>query len=186
MLTKPAPNIKYPVVDGMKICSKCKVNKSVDNFSIRKEMKSKYNSICKECNKHHRTIVVGDHKRKMSLEWYHANIDRARKDKRDYYWANLEKSRDRVKRYSLMVNFGISLEEYQNMLKNQDYKCAICKDPPSDNKCLSVDHNHITGQVRGLLCTKCNSAIAYLKEDKSIIQNALSYLTKYNECLSAK
>lgn len=57
--------------------------------------------------------------------------------------------------YELRRDFGITVEQYAEMLASQDGVCAICQKPPTRVP-LAVDHDHQTGRVRGLLCTACN------------------------------
>lgn len=79
----------------------------------------------------------------------------------------------------LKYSFGISLEDYNNILKNQDNKCAICR--ISANKCpkgLYVDHCHKTGQIRGLLCNNCNTGIGMLQDSSELCDTASRYLSK--------
>lgn len=67
--------------------------------------------------------------------------------------------------------YRISLADYANMLTSQAGKCAACGDPPTGKgthggvPVLAVDHDHVTGEVRGLLCANCNKALGYLKDD---------------------
>ena len=77
----------------------------------------------------------------------------------------------------LKRHYGITQEEYDAMLIKQAGGCAICGKPPLDVKFLSVDHNHQTGKVRGLLCRKCNLAIGILQDDPSLLRRAVNYLT---------
>ena len=77
----------------------------------------------------------------------------------------------------LMCKYGISLDEYNILLEQQDGKCAICGIHESKvDRNLSVDHNHETGKVRGLLCINCNSALGMFKDDYQIILKAVKYL----------
>jgi len=69
--------------------------------------------------------------------------------------------------------YGLSLDEYNHMLINQDSSCAICSRHDIQ---LYVDHCHSSGKVRGLLCQHCNSGIGFLKDDPEIIRAALQYL----------
>jgi hypothetical protein len=78
--------------------------------------------------------------------------------------------------YRLRSNYGISLEEYDAMLARQGGVCAICKKPPAKGKRLVVDHCHLTGMVRGLLCGKCNSLLAFGNDDPDIMRAAIAYL----------
>ena len=79
---------------------------------------------------------------------------------------------------NLRHKFGITLEDYDSMLEQQDGKCAICKSEDSKGKRFSVDHNHKTGEVRGLLCNPCNVAIGLLKDSPEVIDSAKEYLLK--------
>jgi hypothetical protein len=82
----------------------------------------------------------------------------------------------------LKYNYGITLEEYNNKLKEQDNLCAICKlDKPGGNGDFYVDHNHITGQVRGLLCHWCNFMIGQSKENLDTLQAGIDYLKKWSQ-----
>ena len=82
--------------------------------------------------------------------------------------------------------YGLTPEDYQLMFNNQNGVCAICKKPESVlNKTgtvrnLAVDHCHITGKVRGLLCTNCNIALGKFQDDKNLLRDALSYLEVHN------
>ena len=100
-----------------------------------------------------------------------------------YYHVNGGKLKHRS--YILNQKFGISLDEYNELLKLQGGVCAICEQECASGKELAVDHNHNTGEIRGLLCTRCNSAIGNLKEDPKIIMNAYDYLhrTTWNKGL---
>jgi len=84
----------------------------------------------------------------------------------------------------LRRTFNLSLQEYGEILVAQNGVCAICNQPErtkrnGKTKALSVDHNHETGKIRGLLCHDCNTAIGKLKEDKMIFLSAIRYLEKH-------
>ena len=79
--------------------------------------------------------------------------------------------------------YGITIQEYLDIAEQQDFVCAIChKVNFAMNTChsgvLVVDHNHKTGEVRGLLCHNCNRAIGLLQDDVYNLQNAISYLER--------
>ena len=73
--------------------------------------------------------------------------------------------------------YNITLEDYDNMLEAQDYKCAICSstDPGKQGRFV-VDHNHETEEVRGLLCWSCNVGIGHMKDDPNVLLSAAQYL----------
>jgi hypothetical protein len=74
--------------------------------------------------------------------------------------------------------YGITLEEYEVLLKNQNSGCAICGAENADSKGrrLHVDHCHSTDRVRGLLCKDCNTLLGYAKDQPEILQKAAIYL----------
>ena len=73
--------------------------------------------------------------------------------------------------------YGLTIEDYEKLLIKQDNKCAICKSAPCGRwNQLDVDHCHTTGNVRGLLCHKCNRALGLLGDDLKLVVRAASYL----------
>lgn len=93
---------------------------------------------------------------------------------------------DKVRNYKLKYNFGITLKQYNEMLKDQNGVCAICehsetvRDHKTDQlKYLSVDHEHSTGKVRALLCNSCNTGLGMFQDDSNILLAASQYLEIY-------
>lgn len=79
----------------------------------------------------------------------------------------------------LRYKYGVTLGEYSIKLEDQNGKCAICKRYPEEGKRLEVDHNHITNQIRGLLCNPCNLGIGRLEDDPTLLRSAIAYLERY-------
>ncbi len=139
-----------------KKCKTCNKRKNIDKFYYNR-LRSCYHVHCIKC-------TLNNEKKKLAVNPEHFQNKRLKK------------------------NFGITLETYNKMSTQQDHLCNICKKPEStvngaSNKIqkLAVDHNHITGKIRGLLCAECNLALGKFKEDISILTNAIEYLRKYNE-----
>lgn len=80
--------------------------------------------------------------------------------------------------YRYQKVFGISLGEYEGMLKQQHGRCALCLAiPQCDQKSrLHVDHCHATGKIRGLLCSKCNTGIGLLQDSPELMRRAAEYV----------
>lgn len=142
-----------------KVCKTCKTEKEFSEFykkakhpsrGIRVEgTTSEYDSQCKVCFK-----ARMQHKRD-TIPGYRKNVD-------------------------LKHNFGITLDDYNEMLKKQNYRCEVCLRHESEfSRKLSVDHNHSTGKIRGLLCSQCNTALGKLREDEETINRLLKYIEKY-------
>jgi uncharacterized protein (UPF0264 family) len=85
-----------------------------------------------------------------------------------------------VKNSRLMCDYGITIDEYEAMEKNQGLGCAICGGIQSDDRGLAVDHNHDTGKVRGLLCSSCNRAMGGFKDSSVLLRKAADYLDENN------
>ena len=75
--------------------------------------------------------------------------------------------------------FGITLDDYNRILKSQNNRCAICNGTETGriaSKYFAVDHCHTTGKVRGLLCNHCNTGIGHMKDDIELLEKAIAYL----------
>ena len=83
-----------------------------------------------------------------------------------------------IQRYSL---YGMTKPIYDQTFKEQDGLCAMCSNPlPDDPLRVHVDHCHKQGDVRGLLCGRCNNALGYI-EDEELVLNAKRYLATHRE-----
>lgn len=87
-----------------------------------------------------------------------------------------------IRERNLWKRFRLTLVQYQEMFDSQDGRCAICKEPErrigKDGKMfpLCVDHDHVTGVIRKLLCGDCNTAIGLMKDSILRLQSAITYL----------
>lgn len=81
-------------------------------------------------------------------------------------------------RYLLRV-YGITEKEFEDKISHQSGRCAICSSIFTSTKHTHIDHNHTTGKVRGLLCSRCNHLLGHAKESLQTLQNAVEYL-KYH------
>jgi hypothetical protein len=95
---------------------------------------------------------------------------------RKWYEANKERMQEVNRRNHLQREYGITPERYAELLFLQGGTCAICKEECPTGKRLSVDHNHETGEVRGLLCYPCNFWIGHLERQPELFQVAIKYL----------
>ena len=137
-----------------RICRVCKKDKNLleDYYLSRKDptKKSSYSYECKEC-----TV-------KRTTEYNKKNS----KSVRSQY---------------LKRNYGLTFEEFETMLSDQDNCCAVCggKETYGRHKRFTVDHNHNTGKVRGLLCHRCNTAIGLVNEDIHTLKSMIQYLESH-------
>jgi hypothetical protein len=84
------------------------------------------------------------------------------------------KARERDYRKEALAKYGLTIEQYEEMLKAQGGGCFICGEPPEKNLC--VDHSHDTRMVRGLLCLTCNLGLGHFKDDRRLTHAATHYL----------
>lgn len=158
----------------MKICTSCKVNKELVCFSINKAKPSGLQTHCKECQK-----------------TYYFNKSRLRvlSNSARRYAAKKEDilAKQRLRKTEISHNkrinqlkdlYGMSLSDYDTIFKNQLGSCAICEGVNLDGKRLSVDHDHKTGKVRGLLCANCNLMIGNSKDSVGTLIKGSEYLEK--------
>lgn len=86
--------------------------------------------------------------------------------------------KEQIRDYQLRKDYGISLEQYNLMLDNQNGKCSLCESLPGPKR-LAVDHDHVTGKVRSLLCNHCNVGIGHLKDNPELIEKAAIYIKQH-------
>lgn len=96
----------------------------------------------------------------------HGRSDKSRDDYYDYH-----------REYHIKRKYGLSIDQYNDMICAQDGKCVICGYLFGQRKGdISVDHCHSTNKVRGLLCDLCNRGLGYFKDDVQALSNAINYL----------
>ena len=88
----------------------------------------------------------------------------------------------KYKKYRLRRKFGLTPEQYEQMLNVQESKCGICGKHQKEFKiALAVDHDHKTNEIRGLLCSKCNRLLGDSNDNSETLLNAIQYLNKHNK-----
>src|SRR5712691_9437778 len=128
-------------------------------------------------------------RRRASNRRYHAAHKAEINERNRRRWANDPAYRARNKATSTrssrarrLKHFGMSLLEYELRLAQQNGACAICKKTPK-RRLLCIDHCHVTGKVRGLLCTRCNAALGSFEDDPNLMQAGADYLGVFYESL---
>lgn len=91
-------------------------------------------------------------------------------------WA--EENPDAVREKHLKRTYGLTLAQYDELLERQGGACGACQGPPTVHGRFFVDHDHMTGRVRGLLCHQCNSALGYARDDLEVLKKLISYLKR--------
>lgn len=128
------------------------------------------------------------HKKEYRLRYYQENKERINQKKAEYRKAYRSNGLpDTEVDYYMRNQYGISLEDYNRLLSEQNGGCAICGTPPGGNvkqKRLHIDHDHETGEVRGLLCQHCNQALGFLNDDVDRLMAAAVYLLQVRSVLT--
>lgn len=147
------------------LCKACIQEKPPDHFYLRQrstkygKSRASYSTKCKICSNEERAIYRANNKEKCDLADTNSRLKRS---------------------------YGIDIHQYNQLFKEQNGSCKCCNRHQSEfKKGLVVDHCHATNIVRGLLCTPCNLALGYVKDDIKVLNNLIKYLNNSSE-LAAK
>src|SRR5207247_2731565 len=99
---------------------------------------------------------------------------------KEYYQRNKERIKERVSAYrkrtklaNRLSQYDLTIEEYEKLLEQQEGCCAICQEPVD-----VIDHNHKTGETRGLLCRACNAGLGMFRDSTNLLLMACKYLER--------
>ena len=207
--TKP---IKKKLLDPSslsKVCPGCGVEKNKEQgFWKNKASRDGYASRCKNCSKDAtqkwRHSEIGRAKTRSHQEqWRANNPSKVRASKKRYRQENLEQvkaaiqkcweeNREEYKlshwRYWLKKKYGLTEDRFYELMREQNYRCAICgrleKDSRKQKFC--VDHCHDTGVVRGLLCFGCNTMLGNANDSIEIMEAAIAYIKRFPKNIAPK
>jgi hypothetical protein len=164
----------------MKVCYSCNEEKALTEFYKNRAKKDGFADECKNCNKLRAKKYREDNREKIA-EWqreYRKKPEYKRRKNALARQANKVKP-DLRRNAMLKYMYGITLDQYNKILKDQDYRCAVCKKHESNEKrSLHVDHDHNTGEIRGLLCNYCNSRFIGRHRDPERYRQAAEYLAQ--------
>ncbi len=117
-----------------------------------------------------------------AAEWQKQHSEYENRKSRQWRQDNRERFAATSRNSILKRKYGITDAQFNEILAAQNYVCAVCKrDEPRANSKLAVDHCHATGKVRGLLCTKCNTAIGLLDDSPGLAMELLNYMKKHRQ-----
>ena len=99
------------------------------------------------------------------------------KQEAEAYSESLPKLYSNPREYALKIKYGITLDEFNQLLLSQNNSCAICsRHLDSTGRETHLDHNHTTNKIRGILCTRCNLLLGCALDNITILSNAIKYL----------
>lgn len=170
-----------------KVCSLCKEDKPREAYKVYSGGNLHYR--CISCEEKEEAL-----KQSGNILCTSCNIEKPKKDfvpsRQDCLRAECKECAKKYNKSSfakrknsqLQKIYGISLDQYNELLKKQDYKCAVCKRPHTDFKnSLAVDHAHggpQAGAIRGLLCDTCNRFVVWKHNTSELLRNAAEYLDR--------
>ena len=99
------------------------------------------------------------------------------KARRDYYLKNKVRINENSRRNHLRKAFGITPEEYDRLITEQNGLCGICGEPMAR---VCIDHCHSSGKIRKMLCHNCNVLLGHARDSVIILQQAIDYLNKFS------
>jgi protein-arginine kinase activator protein McsA len=162
----------------MKRCANCRWFKPETEFSKLSRAKDGLFYRCRECAAKQRKKYVTKN-REANKRWYEEN--------KVTYLANRTKKRtpEHTRRKWIWERYGLTDADYDALVEKQGGVCAICGQTDRD-KPLSVDHDHIDGGVRGLLCFRCNMGLGLFGDMPTRLREAAQYLEEYawNDCIA--
>jgi hypothetical protein len=148
-----------------------------DNYYLHKTSNSKVCKICaKEATRRYRRKVAN---RDPNWERTHCKNGHPITPENTVVYSGYARCVPCIRIYgqnARLKKYGITAEEYSNMLEEQGGLCRICKDPLVPGKEEHIDHDHVTGKVRGILCTHCNTALGKFRDDPEVILMAAQYI----------
>lgn len=133
----------------MKTCSRCKIERPLSAFAGNVNKPDGLQIWCRPC---HQEIYQERKRRNPNLV-------------------------NDIRKHALRRYYGITEDQYDELLVRQNGVCAICKEPPGIRR-LAVDHCHETKAVRGLLCDRCNTTLGKFNDNIELFQSAIDYLSQ--------
>jgi hypothetical protein len=159
----------------MKRCKKCGAVRPFNDFYLAAGNRDGRRGECKGCSLALRKRWYQDNReRSMAYvrAWQQANPDRVKAWRRK----NRERRLEKMREIHLRNKFGLTPDEYDRILEAQGGVCALCDATPTPGISLHVDHDHATGEIRGLLCMRCNNALGLFREDPDLLKRAARYV----------
>lgn len=164
----------------MKKCKHCSYVGGYHDFKKDSRCKDGHVNICLDCDKtYHKTWLENNRERRnlTNKQWRQNNPEKTAAWAKDYASRHPGKATEAARKHHLKNSYGMSEKDYQDLLILQGGVCLGCLSKPLD-KLLCVDHNHKTGKVRGLLCSKCNSCLGQAGDNPEVLRSLANYLEK--------
>lgn len=169
-----------------KRCKHCGCVKSTDDFYRNNVGADGLRPECKACTAAKRATWYAENapaEKARVKEWQQANRERVNAGNRER--RRSPEARRAQRDGHLRRKYGITADQYDEMLAAQGGVCAICEREPNPKISLHVDHDHETGAIRGLTCFRCNQAMGAFGEDPELLRSAAAYLDRHDPAVEA-
>lgn len=179
-------------LEQTRICRACHQTKLICEFRVRPDKPHLHRHQCLPCERFYKARWKAENPEAASS--YKGTLEYKESQRR--YMRRLrmedpEKYRRLSRSYNLKSDYGITLEDYELIYSAQGGKCAICEESGKAYDAtitgrgnvpgiLVVDHDHKTGKIRELLCSRCNNALGWFKDDPVFLLKAVAYLRKHS------
>lgn len=154
-------------MSAAKRCSKCKIEKPHSEFFKKATGRDSLTASCKDCHylkrKRYFESEKGREVHRLSNAKYHRT----------------ERGQVMRRKHHLKRNYGITLEQFAALIEKQKGLCDCCGDVLGEPKQTHVDHDHETGEIRGVVCGPCNRTIGHSLESTERLDRAIRYLEKW-------
>ena len=151
-----------------KTCTGCRLEKPIEEFYLLRRSGDARQPACRDCTKVRVAQVRDQRRQNGKARAYSLGVEAPR------VWAR-----------QLLERYGLTVAEYDAILAAQNGVCAICGEPPGEVisktgtvRRLAVDHDHVSGANRGLLCARCNQGVGYFRDRADLLTAAISYLER--------
>lgn len=171
----------------MKTCRQCEKELPLESFKKRKASSDGRLNTCKKCVYARQLEYWSKNpdslskvKAARSRRYAESLSDEARARNRDWYRKNAAKHCEKSKWSAIKRQYGLTREQYDEILRSQGGKCPICLNCMETRgvKAPCVDHCHSTGRVRGLLCRNCNASLGGMGDSLEALERAVEYMKK--------
>jgi hypothetical protein len=158
-----------------KICRLCGEAKAISDFYAMKGMRDGYRNECKRCHlaarkaKYDSAAAVA-----RAKAWAERNPERVAAYRQEY--RNRPETRRKMRDLYYRRTYGITADEFDAMLAAQGGVCIICAGEPNPGAVWHLDHDHVTGEIRGITCIDCNHGMGKLRDDPDLLERAAAYI----------
>lgn len=156
--------MKTLAIDGNKVCLGCSEEKSISEFGV--DSRGYVLARCRPC----RNLQRRRYRKK--------NPERHREADRAYY----ERNKDKARAYRLQKEYGVTIEQFEAMVDEQDGRCFLCEREPTgrhNGSVLHMDHDHETKTPRRPLCQNCNNGLGHFLDDPELLRKAAAYIEEF-------